>query len=184
MTRAEWAEQTARNLLANPLPQRWAHSQGVAARARTLAPILGENADLVEAAAWLHDIGYAPWLVEVDFHPLDGARYLRDSEQADGLLCGLVAYHSCAINEAHERGLDKELLAEFQLPPRDLEKALIYCDMTANPTGQPVTVEERIADIYTRYGDDHPVTRAIRRSEPWLVGATHAINRQLAESER
>lgn len=183
MTRAEWAEQTARDLLADPLPRRWAHSQGVAARARILAPILGENADLIEAAAWLHDIGYAPRLVEVDFHPLDGARYLRDSEQADELLCSLVAYHSCAINEAHERGLGKELLAEFRRPPPDLEKALIYCDMTADPTGQPVTVEERIADIYTRYDDNHPVTHATRRSEPWLVGATHAITRQLAESD-
>jgi hypothetical protein len=121
-------------------------------------------------------------LVEVDFHPLDGARYLRDVEQADELLCGLVAYHSCAINEAHERSLGEELLAEFRLPPLDLEKALIYCDMTASPTGQPVTVEDRIADIYARYDEDHPVVRAIRRSEPWLVGATHAITRQLSET--
>ena len=42
------------------MPRRWAHTRGVAARARTLVPILGDAADLIEAAAWLHDIGYSP----------------------------------------------------------------------------------------------------------------------------
>ena len=36
------------------------------------------------AAAWLHDIGYAPAVDDTGFHPLDGARYLRDVEQATG----------------------------------------------------------------------------------------------------
>ena len=74
---AERAEEIARTLLEKPLPRRWAHTQGVAARARTLAPILGDDADLLEAAAWLHDIGYSPALAATGFHPLDGARYLR-----------------------------------------------------------------------------------------------------------
>ena len=47
---AIWAEELARKLLEIPLPRRWAHVQGVAARARTLAPILGDDADLLEAA--------------------------------------------------------------------------------------------------------------------------------------
>ena len=57
MNLAAWAEDTARTLLHEPLPRRWAHSQGVAAQARTLAPILGPDADLLTAAAYLHDIG-------------------------------------------------------------------------------------------------------------------------------
>ena len=65
----------------------------------------GEDAELVEAAAWLHDIGYAPDLHDTGFHPLDGARYLRDVEGADPLLCRMVAHHSCALTEAEERGL-------------------------------------------------------------------------------
>src|SRR4029077_17233843 len=48
-----------RDLLQESLPRRWAHVQGVAARARTLALVLGTDGDLLEAAAWLHDIGYA-----------------------------------------------------------------------------------------------------------------------------
>src|SRR6185503_7209732 len=59
-TLASWAEQLAHALLREPLPRRWAHVQGVAARARGLAPVLGADADLLEAAAWLRDIGYAP----------------------------------------------------------------------------------------------------------------------------
>ena len=104
-TLASWAEQLAQALLQKPLPRRWAHVQGVAARARSLAPVLGPDADLLEAAAWMHDVGYAPDLAVTGLHQLDGARYLRDTEHADAMLCRLVAYHSCTIIEADERGL-------------------------------------------------------------------------------
>jgi HD domain len=57
---AAWAERLACTLLADSLPRRWAHVQGVAAQARTLKSSLGTDADLIEAAAWLHDIGYLP----------------------------------------------------------------------------------------------------------------------------
>jgi HD superfamily phosphodiesterase len=59
-TLASWAQQLARAPLQKPLPRRWAHVQGVAAQAHGLAPVLGADADLLEAAAWLHDVGYAP----------------------------------------------------------------------------------------------------------------------------
>ena len=113
-TLASWAHQLARALLQEPLPRRWAHVQGVAARARSLAPVLGADADLLEAAAWLHDIGYAPGLATTGLHQLDGARYLRDAQHADAMLCRLVAHHSCAIIEAGERGLADVLSSEFE----------------------------------------------------------------------
>jgi hypothetical protein len=47
---ASWAEDLARALLEVPLPRRSAHVQGVAARARSLAPVLGADADLLQAA--------------------------------------------------------------------------------------------------------------------------------------
>ena len=59
-------------------------------------------------------IGYAPGLAATGFHPLDGARYLRDAQHADALLCRLVAHHSCAIIEAGERGLADILGREFE----------------------------------------------------------------------
>ena len=151
-TLAPWAGHLARKLLQEPLPRRWAHVQGVAARARSLAPVLGADADLLEAAAWLHDIGYAPGLAATGFHPLDGARYLRDAQHAGALLCRLVAHHSCAIIEAGERGLADILAREFEPAPYALSSVLTFCDMTTSPDGEPVPVERRLAEIRNRYG--------------------------------
>ena len=144
-TLASWAESLARALLQDPLPRRWAHSQGVAARARGLAPVLGPDADLLEAAAWLHDIGYAPGLTLTGLHQLDGARYLRDAQHADAMLCRLVAHHSCAIIEAGERGLAGILGSEFDPAPDVLASVLTCCDMTTSPDGQHVPVDQRLA---------------------------------------
>jgi HD superfamily phosphodiesterase len=146
------ARQLARELLQEPLARRWAHVQGVAARARGLAPVLGADADLLEAAAWLHDIGYAPSLAATGLHQLDGARYLRDAQHADAMLCRLVAHHSCAIIEAGERGLADALGSEFDPAPYVLANVLTCCDMTTSPDGEPVPVERRLAEIQDRYG--------------------------------
>lgn len=180
MSQAEWAEATARRLLAKALPRRWAHTQGVAATARGLAPVLGPDADLVAAAAWLHDIGYAPDVAATDFHPLDGARHLRDTEGADAMLCRLVAHHSCAINEAIERGLAGELAAEFRPARRDLADALTYCDLTTSPDGHRLPIARRLAEIHSRYGPDHLVSRSIARSEPALTSAVGRVAGRLA----
>ena len=122
-TLAPWAEHLAQVLLKEPLPRRWAHVQGVATRARSLAPVLGADADLLEAAAWLHDIGYAPGLAVTGLHALDGARYLRDAQHADAMLCRLVAHHSYAIIEADERGLADILSLELESPPTTFRPA-------------------------------------------------------------
>jgi hypothetical protein len=174
------AEDIARSLLEKPLPRRWAHVQGVADAAQNLTSILGGKSDLVTAAALLHDIGYAPSLHDSGFHPLDGARYLRDIEHADAMLCRLVAHHSCAIIEAAEYGLAADLAREFKPAPRVLADALIYCDMTTGPDGQRMTVEQRLADIRARYGPSHRVTHALRRSAPELTAATARVTRKLS----
>ena len=151
-----WAERLARTLLERALPRRWAHVQGVAARARSLAPALGADAELLEAAAWLHDIGYLPDLARTGLHGLDGARYLRDTHHADPVLCRLVAHHSCAVIEAEERGLADLLRREFPPAPQRLADALTFCDMTTSPDGQQVHVTRRLAEIHDRYGSGPP----------------------------
>jgi hypothetical protein len=176
---AQWASEAAESLLADPLPRRWRHSQGVAGTARSLARVLRDRADLLEAAAWLHDIGYSPTLDVTGFHPLDGARYLRDVLHADMEICGLVAHHSCAILEAEQRGLAAELAAEFPMPNASLWDALTYCDVTTSPDGRPVTVTGRIAEIRQRYGSGHLVTEFIGRAEPHMIGAVRRIQRRL-----
>jgi hypothetical protein len=172
---ASWAEPLAQALLQDSLPRRWAHVQGVAARARSLAPALGADADLLEAAAWLHDIGYAPSLAATGFHPLDGARYLRDVQHSDAMLCRLVAHHSCAIIETEERGLADVLALEFEPAPDALSSVLTYCDMTTSPDGEPVPAERRLAEIHDRYGPDHLVSRSIQRATPMILRAVGQV---------
>jgi len=181
-TLASWTKPLARALLQEPLSRRWAHSQGVAARARGLAPVLGADADLLEAAAWLHDIGYAPGLTLTGLHQLDGARYLRDDQYADTVLCRLVAYHSCAIIEADERGLADILSREFKPAPHALSSVLTYCDMTTSPDGELVPVEQRLAEIQHRYGPGHLVSRSIQRAAPMILGAVKQVHNRAAHS--
>lgn len=179
MNLADRAAELARKLLEVPLPRRWAHVQGVAAQARSLAAILGDDADLLEAAAWLHDIGYAPEVADTGFHPLDGACYLRDVQRADPMLCRLVANHSCAILEAEERGLADVLSSEFPSPDPKLNDALAYCDMTTTPTGDVVTVHDRLSEIVKRYGPQDVVTRFIHRAEKELVSSVTRTGQRL-----
>ncbi len=175
-TIAAWAEGLARPLLADSLPRRWSHVQGVAARARTLKPPLGADAELLVAAAWLHDIGYLPELAHTGLHGLDGARYLRDVQHAEPMLCRLVAHHSCAVIEAEERGLAHVLTREFTPPPQPLADALTFCDMTTSPDGQPVQVHNRLAEIHDRYGSGHLVSRSIRRATPLILEAVDHVH--------
>jgi putative nucleotidyltransferase with HDIG domain len=107
MSLTAWAYQTSERTLAAALPRRWAHVQGVALKARTVASAVGDDAQLLEAAAVLHDVGYAPDLARTGFHPLDGAYFLRSIEAPERLV-HLVAHHSCAVREARLRGLETE----------------------------------------------------------------------------
>ncbi|NIK61296.1 HD domain-containing protein [Kribbella shirazensis] len=176
MMTAQEARSLARRLLADELPRRWAHTQGVAARARELASILGDQAELIEAAAFLHDIGYSSALESTGFHPLDGARHLRDVVGVDPVICRLVAHHTGALIEADERGIDR-LSEEFPLPDEFLLDALTYCDLTAAVDGCQVDVEERLNEILFRYPPGHVVHRSIARS-------AHALRRAAANIER
>ena len=168
-----WAQnRAARYLDRSPfLEARWPHVQAVAEKAMRLAPAYGTDGDVLVAAAWLHDIGYAPELAETGFHPLDGARYVA------GLgayrLAALVAHHSGAAIEAQLRDLDSEL-AEFEDERGAVRDALWACDMTTSPVGQAVGFDERLKEIEHRYGPDHTVPRAIAAAGDDIRRAIHA----------
>jgi len=181
-TLAAWAQDLARTLLADSLPRRWSHVQGVAAQAHTLKPSLGTHTDLIEAAAWLHDIGYLPELAATGLHGLDGARYLLDVQHAEPLLCRLVAHHSCAVIEAEERGLADVLTREFPPPPQHLADALTFCDMTTSPDGQQVHVHNRLAEIHNRYGSGHLISRFISRATPLILEAVGQVGARAARA--
>jgi hypothetical protein len=144
--------------------------------------VLGADADLLEAAAWLHDIGYAPGLALTGLHQLDGARYLRDTKHVDALLCRLVAHHSCAIIEAGERGLADVLSREFEPAPDALSSVLTFCDMTTSPDGEPAPVEQRLAEIQHRYDPGHLVSRSIQRATPMIRDAVNQVHNRAAHT--
>jgi hypothetical protein len=79
----------------------------------------------------------------------------------------LVAFHTGAEYEAEERGLAAEL-ATVPRPEQDQLDALILCDLTVSPTGEPVTVSSRLDEIVARYPAGDPVHRAVLRSRRYL----------------
>ncbi|MFJ3194175.1 HD domain-containing protein [Streptomyces griseoviridis] len=182
-TLTEWAYPLAESLLAESLPRRWQHCLGVAERARTIALVLNQDADLLEAAAVLHDIGYAPDLAKTGFHPLDGARYLRDVAGADARVVNLVAHHSCSWLEAEARGMRDEL-GEFPHEMAHLDDALCYCDMNTTPDGTPTNPIDRINEITGRYGPDSLIGRFIRRAEPEILACTFRVLERVAAAKR
>jgi putative nucleotidyltransferase with HDIG domain len=159
------------------LPRRWAHVQGVARQARNVRVVAGEDADLLEAAAILHDVGYAPDLAQTQFHPLDGAIFLAEVGAPERLV-NLVAHHSCAVLEARLRGIEAEL-ARYTDELGPVRDALWYCDQTTSPEGETVTPQERIAEINRRYGPDHLVVRFITAAVPELQAAIERTERRL-----
>ncbi|MYT38976.1 HD domain-containing protein [Streptomyces sp. SID8356] len=181
----EWAAQVADAELSRSLQRRWAHTQGVADLAAEVSQVLDQHASLLVAAAMLHDIGYAPRLAVTGFHPLDGARFLRDEHRADERLVRLVANHSFALLEAEERGLQEELATEFPLLEEPLlVDALVYCDMTTTPDGDRTTAQDRVAEIRSRYGDDSVVGRFIRRAAPEIFASVERVEAALAAQPR
>lgn len=172
-----WAFETSERKLAEALPRRWAHVQGVYRTAKTLRPIVDYDADLLEAAAILHDVGYAPDLAATEFHPLDGANYL-DRVGASPRLVHLVAHHSYAALEAQLRGLGEQL-TDFDDEGGVVRDALWYCDQTTSPDGYAVSARERMAEIRYRYGLKHLVTRFITEAETELLAAVDRTEERL-----
>lgn len=138
----------------------------------------GSDADLLEAAAILHDVGYSPDLVDTGFHPIDGATYLA-KVAAPQRLVHLVAHHSYAQLEADLRGLGDEI-ANFDDERGSIRDALWYCDQTTSPDGEVVSARERHAEIKQRYGPDHLVTRFITEGGPELLAAAERTERRMA----
>ena len=84
----------------------------------------------------------------------------------DERIVNLVAHHSCAHIEAELRGLRSILDEEF---PRDESlphDELCFCDMTTSPDGELVAIDERLAEIRSRYGEGSIVHNFVDLAEP------------------
>lgn len=101
--------------------------------------------------------------------------------RADDRLTRLVANHSFALLEADLRGIRPFLESEFPLlEDQVLVDALVYCDMTTTPDGEPTTSQQRIAEITGRYGGDSVVGRFIRQAEPLIHAAVARTEDRIA----
>lgn len=164
----------AEQLLAESLPQRWRHVQAVAAEVSRLCDQSTVDQRAVVCAAWLHDIGYAPAIVDTGYHPLDGARYLRVLGWPDEV-CRLVAHHTDAAKQAEGEGLADQLCAEFA-PTDDFKQDILWtADVTTGPSGERVTLDERLDEIASRYGANHAVTTRMIASRPALEAAISRV---------
>ncbi|USY17457.1 HD domain-containing protein [Nocardiopsis exhalans] len=178
----EWAERTAEALLSN-VGTRLAHVRCAARRAGHAAPALPvQDRELLVAAALVHDIGYAPPLVNTGFHPLDGARWLRDQGADDRLVC-LVAHHTGAAFEAERRGLSDQLKA-YTREESATADALWYADLTSGPAGEATTFEERVNEILTRYEPGSVVHESVTAARPFLAAAVERTKERLAAYPR
>lgn len=174
------ARALARRLLADDLPRRWDHVQGVAKRAQLFVDLVPQwNA--LASAAYLHDIGYASELVDTGFHQLDGARYLR-RQGWDESVVNLVAHHSGAQIRADLIGLGEIYTAEF---PRDdslPHRQLYFCDMTVALDGSPTTAEERLADMRNRHRNNPSMLEYLDIREDDLIALVSATWAELDQS--
>lgn len=173
-----WAWLTARRLLAGELPRRWAHTWGVARRAQQIAPAFQQDErEVLVAAAWLHDIGYASAVVVTGLHQVDGARHLVGCG-VPFRVCALVAHHAGAAAVADLVDLT-DALAVFDDEGGPVRDALWYCDMTTGPDGRPVTFGERMAELRRRRSADDPVVRALAVNESERTAAVHRTEQRL-----
>jgi hypothetical protein len=151
-------EALSRELLASE-GTRLAHVRTAGFVASRLAVLFDpEEAELLVAAATLHDIGYSQRIAHTGFHPLDGGVFLRAEGYPDRL-ARLVAHHSLAVLTADEHGIH-DLVEQFPREEGLLADALAYADMHSAPDGQIIPAERRLADIARRHDDRVEGTRA------------------------
>lgn len=164
------AQALARTLLRHD-PRRLNHSAGAARAAAYAALSLRTvSADVVIAAAWLHDIGYAPDLVETGFHPVDGAAFLRDDGWDDQIV-RLVAHHSFSRVTAAFYGADTAL-SRFAPVDGLICDVLTFADSVAGADGTGATMGERIDEIRQRPRGSTGVPEDVREYWYELVSAS------------
>ena len=172
----DWAAEQSQRLLRNEPAGRRLHSRAVGLKAARLACHLETDGDVLVAAAYLHDIGYSRELRRTEFHPLDGALYLRDSGH-NRVAC-LVAHHSSSEYAADLLGLTRQL-RPFPHENSFLMDALTYCDMTTDLNGLEVSLDQRLLSVTARYGGDHLTAQALDKAEPSLRASVKRVEEWL-----
>jgi putative nucleotidyltransferase with HDIG domain len=160
------------------------HSAGAARAAAYVAATLPViSADLVIAAAWLHDIGHAPQLAVTGFHAVDGATFLRQGDWNDEIV-RLVAHHSFSRVSAPYYDAD---IALEQFAPVDglIADTLTFADAVAGVDGTGATIDQRIAELRSRDRRSTRLPDDVR--EDWfglVASSVSRVQRGLVRSRR
>jgi putative nucleotidyltransferase with HDIG domain len=172
---------TLAETLLSSLPDRWRHTMGVAARAQELSvTVPAADRDVLVVSAWLHDIGYSPSVRQTGFHPLDGAEYLHRTGWPMRV-AGLVAHHSGATFMAQAEGWDAQLRG-YPDESGPVSDALTYADQTVGPTGQPLPIHARMAEMLERHGAGSVQSRVHHVRAPYLLAAAERVEHRLAHA--
>jgi HD superfamily phosphodiesterase len=175
------ARELAERWLAKAEPRRLQHVRGVGVKAGSLSRALtleDSDRDVLVAAGYVHDIGYAPDLKRTGLHQLDGARFIR--KLGDERLACLVAHHSESRFEVGIRGYEDEL-SKYPREDTRVYDALVYCDLTTGPDGRAITFQDRIREVHDRYGEGD-ISRALHMAEPYLKAAVDRITQAIKAS--
>lgn len=118
---------------------------------------------LLLEAGYLHDIGYSSKLNKENFHPYDGFIYLQEQNYSDAVNY-LVLHHTYSKLLYNMSNKNTVLDIIYQKNPiqsnyETLLSCLSLADMTSSPTGEKITLNERVEDIAFRYGNDSPITK-------------------------
>ncbi|MFC7443196.1 HD domain-containing protein [Laceyella putida] len=172
-----------------PHEPRYQHILGTVRRMESLLPDLDVPPawrSLLVQACFLHDIGYSPSLNQYQFHPLDGAIFALSQGFAKPVVAA-VLYHSGARELADRTRPD--LAVSYRENDRFLNKVdrlfidlVTYCDLHTSPTGEAVSLDERVGDVVRRYGEEHEVSRTMRLHVP-LYEETIARVRKLMKRD-
>ncbi|MFD1721369.1 HD domain-containing protein [Amnibacterium endophyticum] len=164
-------------------PQRMAHSAGVAhVVGRTATALALPERDLLVAAAWLHDVGYASPAVRRRVHGVDDA-VRAEAAGMPPLVVELVAHHSCAVLEARRAGVH-DVLRRFAPPPAPLMDVLDHADAVVSKQGLPRTSTIRLWEAVHRHQDDRIRYEALLVALPARERAVRRVEARLAESRR
>jgi hypothetical protein len=155
--------QTLAQSLLSADPGRLAHVRGAGLVAGMAAGALRlDQPEMVVAAAWLHDIGYAPAIARTGFHPLDGALFLAREGWPEQVVF-LVAHHSHAAVLAPYYGVQQHM-ALLEHVPGLADDVLTFSDLRAGPNGLGADPRDRVEDMRRRHVDRTFVPDDIRES--------------------
>ncbi len=133
---------------------RLAHMRDAAAFARDLGASFGLDSchgGLLERAALLHDVGYAPALHRFGYHPLDGAMFLEERGEHPWIVEGVLRHSQADRKTDRFPGVTGEYARRHPLDEAAwLVRAVTVADWRAAGVGGRVSFARRFQDIAAR----------------------------------